>query len=355
MDVYLAAVERISAEDRAHGLGTAGAYQAGEAEDLSAVCLEADVVEHAAFFQVLGLEEALALGAEFLRELVLQRTANHACNQVVVVRIADVFRPNILAVANDGNAVAQLEQLFQLVRYKDDADTAIAQLAAGFHQLLNLFFTKRGGRLVHNNHFCVNQNRLGDLDHLLNAHTKVACRLGGVNILAQGKHNFLGLLVHSRVVKQATLFDPLVDKNIVGNTEQLLNIQFLINTCDAGGSRIVRVLEVLLHAVDEDLAFVRLVHARQNLDQRGFTRAVLADQAENLTGLYRQVHVLQSHNARKPLGCVFQLYYVFTHCIITFSSPRWGIGANLGRGRSRHGQPYLRYTRPAPAMKRRVS
>ena len=30
-------------------------------------------------------------------------------------------------------------------------------------------------------------------------------------------------------------------------------------------------------------------------------------------------------------------------------------GANPGRGRSRHGQPYLRYTRPAPAMKRQVS
>ena len=305
---------------------------------------------------MLGLEVALALGAELLRELVLQRTANHACNQVIVVGIADVLGPDVLAVTDDGYAVAQLEQLFKLMRYKDDADAARFQLAAGLHQLLYLFLAKRGGRLVHNNHFCIDQNRLGDLDHLLNAHTKDACRLGGVNILAEGKHNFLGLFVHCRIIQQAALvLDPLVDKNIIRDAEKRHNIQLLINTGNTRSRRVVRVLEVLLHAVNEDLAFVGFVNARQNLDQRRLTCAVLANKAENLAGLDREVHVLQSHNARKPLGCVFQLYYVFTHCIITFSSPRWGIGANLGQSRSRHGRPCSCEAYPSGTAMRRSS
>ena len=173
---------------------------------------------------MLGLEEAFALGAEFLRELVFQRTANHACNQVVVVRVADVFRPDVLAVTDDRNAVAKLEQLFQLMRYKHNTDTAVTKLAAGLHQLLNLFFAERRGRLVHDDHFRINEDRLGDLDHLLHAHTEVACRLGRVNILTEGKHDFLGLFVHGCIIEQAALFNPLVDKNVIRDTEQFLNI-----------------------------------------------------------------------------------------------------------------------------------
>src|SRR5699024_9289032 len=82
MDVDLAAIDRVRAEDRTHGLGTAGADQARKAQNLAAVCFEVYAEEDAALLQVFNLQERVfALLAIFLRELVIQATANHRGDQ----------------------------------------------------------------------------------------------------------------------------------------------------------------------------------------------------------------------------------------------------------------------------------
>ncbi len=90
LDVYLlfaldldgAAVDRVCAEDRAHDLAAARADQPGKAEDLSAVCFEGYILQHAGLLQMLDLEHRLsALYADLLRELVVQRTAYHRGDQ----------------------------------------------------------------------------------------------------------------------------------------------------------------------------------------------------------------------------------------------------------------------------------
>ena len=128
--------------------------------------------------------------------------------------------------------------------------------------------------------------------------------------------------MHGRVIQQSTLFDPLVDENVVSNAQKLLNVKLLIYARDASRCRIVRVLEMLLDAVYINLTLVCLMYTSQHLDQRRFACAVLTDQAEDLARLDGKLHVFQSHYARKTLGRVFQFYYVFTHLHITFSSPR---------------------------------
>ena len=40
----------------------------------------------------------------------------------------------------------------------------------------------------------------------------------------------------------------------------------------------------------------------QNLHKRRFTCAVFAHQSQNLTGIYRQIHMVQGQNAGEPLG-----------------------------------------------------
>ena len=319
LDLDGAAVDRICAENRAHDLGTACAYQTGKAQNLSAVCLEGYIVQHAGLNNVVNLQHRLlGLGAEFLRELVVQRAAYHCGDQRVIVPAADVAGFNVLTVTDNGNTVAQLEQFFQLMGYKDDADAACLQITAGLHQLLNLFLAQRGGRLVHNDHFCIDQDCLGNLDHLLNAHTEVAGRLGRIYVLTERSHNFLSLFVHGRVIQQGSLFDPLVDENVVSNAQQLLNVKLLIYARDASCRRFVRVLEMLLNAVYKDLTFVCLMYTSQHLDQRRFACAVLTDQTQDLAGLDRKLHISQSHYARKTLGRVFQFYYVFTHLFTLF-------------------------------------
>ena len=306
MDVNLAAIDRVRAEDRAHGLGTTGADQARKAQDLAAVCFEVYAEEDTALLQVFDLQERVfALLAIFLRELVIQATANHRSDQRIIVPILGITGLDELAVADNRNAVAQFKQLFELMRYEHDADAAALQFTAGLEQLLNFLLAEGGGRLVHDDHLGIDQNRLGDLDHLLDAHTEGAGRLARVNILAQGSHDFLGLLVHGGVVEQAALLDPLVDENVVGNAHQRLNIQLLVYAGDTSGRGLIRVLELLELSFDVDLAFIRLMYAGQHLDQRGLTRAVLTDQAKDLTRLDVQVHVVQCDDAREQLHRIF--------------------------------------------------
>ena len=224
LDVDFAAVDGVRAEHGPDGLRPSRAHQAAETQNLSAVSLKADVPQHAADGEVFHLQHALALGAELLGEQVVQRPAHHGGDQGVVGPVLNVPGLDKLAVPNDGHPVAELEELLQLVRNKEDAHTPGLQLPAGGHQLLDLLLSQGGGRLVHDDHLRVNQHRFGDLNHLLDAHAKGARGLPGIDVLTQGLHDLSGFLVHGVIVQKQALFGPLVDKDIVRNAEELFNV-----------------------------------------------------------------------------------------------------------------------------------
>jgi predicted deacetylase len=52
-------------------------------------------------------------------------------------------------------------------------------------------------------------------------------------------------------------------------------------------------------AVDENLTAIRLEHARENLDKRGFARSVFAQQTHDLSGIEREAHIAQGLEAAK--------------------------------------------------------
>ena len=111
------------------------------------------------------------------------------------------------------------------MRDKDDADPFFLQVSAGFHQLRHLFFSKRGGRLIHYDHLRVNKNRLVDLHHLLNSHAETPRRKCRIDLLSEGPHDFFCFPVHGRIVQKAILlFQPLIDKNIVGHAQQRFRV-----------------------------------------------------------------------------------------------------------------------------------
>jgi hypothetical protein len=57
-------------------------------------------------------------------------------------------------------------------------------------------------------------------------------------------------------------------------------------------------------AVKEDFPFVRGVGAGNNLDQGGFARPVLSDQAVYFSGLHLKTDRIQGENPGKSLGHV---------------------------------------------------
>ncbi len=77
---------------------------------------------------------------------------------------------------------------------------------------------------------------------------------------------------------------------------------FLMNGRNAVIGCILRRREVHRLAVDKDFAFVGLVDTGEDFHERGFSRAVLADQRRHLAGIKRDVHVIKRSHTRKVLA-----------------------------------------------------
>ncbi len=73
---------------------------------------------------------------------------------------------SVAPVAQHGDAVDDLRHLVETVRDVDDADAGSLQVVDHLEQQSRLLLGERGGRLVHDEHFGVQRQRLGDLHHL---------------------------------------------------------------------------------------------------------------------------------------------------------------------------------------------
>ena len=157
------------AEDGLEQLGAAGALEPGDADDLAGAQGEVDAVD----VPVAGaaqLEPGLAdLGA---RELGRGRTTRSAGptisrTSVGVVELAGGPGGDLAAVLEDGDRVAEVEDLLEPVGDVEDRDAARGEPPDDRVEQLDLVVGERGGRLVHRDDPRVEADRLGDLDDLL--------------------------------------------------------------------------------------------------------------------------------------------------------------------------------------------
>ncbi len=82
-------------------------------------------------------------------------------------------------------------------------------------------------------------------------------------------------------------------EDVLGHGELRVEAQLLVHRGHAGGLGLVGAVEADLLAIDADGAAVRLVHARDDLDERGLAGPVLADEGMDLAGSDREVDVLE--------------------------------------------------------------
>ena len=296
------------ADQRLHQLGLAVAGDAGDADDLAAPDLEADVVEVDAELLVAGQREAADLqphGAD-RPGLALGRDeggADHHLGQAARGLLPGVAAADHLAAAQDGGAVAQRADLLQLVGDVEDRAALRHQPAQGGEQHLDLLRRQHRGRLVHDEQLRLLQQAAHDLHALALADRQVADAAVGIELQAVGGRH------RDDALAQAVLGELGGDaeRDVLGHRQALEQREVLEHHADAlvaGLGGLVRRIDLAAEAHD---AFVGAHDAVDHLDQRRLAGAVLAQQRVDLLGADGERHVVVGDHAGKALGDALQL------------------------------------------------
>ena len=92
------------------------------------------------------------------------------------------------------------------------------------------------------------------------------------------------------------------EADVLGHRQRGDDAEFLGDIGDAGVKRLVRCPQPDLFAGDFDRAGVGALQAREDLDERALSGAVLAEKRHHLAALQREVHALQGRHGAVALG-----------------------------------------------------
>ena len=206
-----------------------------------------------------------------------------------------------LAVAQHGHVVADLEDFIQAVGDIDDCDALLLQIGDDLKKTAHLLRRERGRRFIHDNDIRLAGQRFGDLHDLALGDAQIldqALRVDrAVDPVEDLEHT--GVTRHRPEDAKPGLLDAETD--VLFHPQLLHHIELLEEHTDPrahgipGGSR----AEIL--AVVEHLSRSFLVRAGQDLDERGFSCAVLADQAVTGAALDFEADLVQRLDAREVL------------------------------------------------------
>ena len=251
--------------------------------------------------QSLGLVDDLPLagGGRLLFDggEILEVLADHLFDQLDLRQVPDRVFAHQLAVAQNGDLVADRVDLLEEVRHEDDADPACLQFAHQPEEHLHFLVVQRGGRLVEDQHLAFGVHRARDGHHLLHGERTAAELLFRPGRDAQIIQQFPGVLLHLLPVD--VLFLAAADEHVFRYREIRAERDLLVDGADAV------VLSLLgrpdadgaLDAVDPDLSLVHGIYAGQHLDQRGFASSVLSHQRVDRSLAQGKIHVFQGYYA----------------------------------------------------------
>ena len=314
VDQDLAGLRPVGGEDGAHDLGPAGPDEAGDAEDLAAMELEADVPHLAAEVEAAHLEHDRRVDrlGQLGRRLE-DGPPDHHADDLLDAGLGRVDRVDVAAVPHDRHAVGDPLELLQAVRDVHDAVAALAQVAGDAEELVDLGLGERRRRLVHDQDVRVVGQRLGDLHHLLLGDGEPGHARRRVELQVELLEQLGGLAVERPVVQQDAAARLPPDEDVLGHGQVAHEVQLLVDDADAevlGGARRG---DLHLAALDPDRAGVPLVDPGEDLHQRGLARAVLAHQRVDLAGAQLEARVLERLDAREALGDVGHLDQEIAH------------------------------------------
>ena len=191
----LARVGAVDAAEEARELRAAGSEEAGEADDLARGDRQVGRVHRTAAPELRRLHEGRGIRfvddhrAGALLEVVErgELLADHLLHEVDAQQLLDEVLPHELAVAQHGEAVADLVHLVEEVRDEEDRDALLLQRADDAEELGDLVGVEARGGLVEDEHLRLHVDRTGDRHELLHRERVVAEERSGVEVEVEAR------------------------------------------------------------------------------------------------------------------------------------------------------------------------
>ena len=189
---------------------------------------------------------------------------------------------------------------------EEHCDTPVSKLAGRSEKLLDLVVRKRRGRLVHDQNFDIERNRLRDFNCLLRSQGEPLRSRPNIELHTQVGQYLFGLVMHVLPADELPLV-AMSDENIFGHIQIREYQRLLIDRGDPACLRMLRVRQVDDRSGNPDFAFIRLFNSGDDLDQSGFASAVLADQRMDFTWAQIKRDLVQRSGHVEALGKIAHL------------------------------------------------
>ena len=238
VELDLAAVRGGDAEERQPDVGAAGADQTGKPEHLAGAEVERDVLKRALAAQTADRQPHRARFAPLAPEELPHLAADHAADGRGRRQLGARRGRDPAAVAQDRDAVGDLEDLFHAVGDEEDRHALLAQGVHDAEELLHLVRREGGGRLVHDQDAHVEGDGLGDLDGLLLGEGQPAGRLADVEPHVEPGEDLARLALHPAPVDDLAAV-AVADEDVLGDREVGEDHRLLVDGGDAEALRVL--------------------------------------------------------------------------------------------------------------------
>ena len=207
-----------------------------------------------------------------------------------------------LAVAEDGVAVGDAEDLVELVGDEEDGLALGLELRDELVELGDLLVGEGGGGLVHDHDAGVDREGAGDGDEVLVGDAEVAEADAGVDGGADAGEHGAGVGGEPGPVDQAEAgAGGVAEVDVLGDGEVVEEDGLLVDRGDAGVGGGVGRREAGRRAVEGEGAGVGLVDAGQDLDEGRLAGAVLADEGGHLARVEAEGDAVEGADAGEGL------------------------------------------------------
>ena len=280
------------AEQRFEELGTAGAHQSGEAQDLARPHAEAGVLGVACSAEMGHLEGGRVGRDGHARRVQGEQVApDHQARHIYLLELRGRSRRDALAVAQDRDDVGNRLNLLQSVRNVENRDARGLEFADATQQRRGLDLSEGRARLVEDDDSARRRQGASNLRQLPMCDREFLHGRRHRDLDAEGAHRFLGAAVHRLVVEGQASRDFVAEEHVLSDGQIRGEHNLLMDQDDPAPLGVDRPLENQRRAIEFEGAASRAEVAAEDFHQRGLSGAVFSDDRVDLARPEREIDV----------------------------------------------------------------